>query len=98
MAKMWSGSKKTYILNHSCMEFSPDKELMENPFCFSIPLCYFNLLDDGTGEIFIKIFFPRVTHFLPVLPSQECVDFKFILSLLSCIKALEHVLNVNIVC
>lgn len=52
VTKMWSGSRKTYILNHSCMEFSPEDELLENPFCFSIPLCYFNFLDDVTGEIF----------------------------------------------
>ena len=52
VAEMWSGSRKTYILNHSCMEFSSENELLENPFCFSIPLCYFNFLNDGTGEMF----------------------------------------------
>jgi len=49
---MWSpGSKKTYVLNRSCMDLftSPCKE-KENPFCFSIPVTYFNFLDSDQGE------------------------------------------------
>lgn len=51
---MWlRSSKKTYVLNRSCMDLfsSPSKD-QENPFCFSIPVTYFNFLDNEKGEKF----------------------------------------------
>lgn len=54
ISNMWCGSKKSYVLNQSCTELSQfsDKERRgSNPFCFSIPLSYFNLLEnDFKGE------------------------------------------------
>lgn len=56
ISNMWCGSKKSYVLNHSCMELShspADDRRSSNPFCFSIPLSYFNLLEnDFKGEVF----------------------------------------------
>ena len=57
---MWPSSKKTYVLNRSCMELyrnpsdlyrTPSKR-KENPFCFSIPVTYFSFLDSEKGKKF----------------------------------------------
>ena len=56
---MWSGSKKKYVLNQSCVELFRDPTLYqtpskhkENPFWFSIPASYFNF-DFGKGKEFL---------------------------------------------
>ena len=63
-SKMWCGSKKSYVLNRSCTELSQSEKERRgsNPFCFSIPLSYFNLLEnDFKGEEF-HCFFSSCTN------------------------------------
>jgi hypothetical protein len=84
ISNMWCGSKKSYVLNQSCTELSqsPSKERKgSNPFCFSIPLSYFNLLEnDFKGEEFCPVSFPYVQMYdCFILPMswpcwQECAD------------------------
>ena len=65
---MWSGSKKCYVLNQSCMDLSHspwEERRKSNPFCFSIPLSYFNLLEnDFKGEVLFYVCFLLVQMYL----------------------------------
>lgn len=86
---MWPlSSKKTYVLNRSCMDLfsSPSKD-QENPFCFSIPVTYFNFLDNEKGEKFYssRIFtyseLELLGHCLQMCLSEAIVGWMLVIGL-----------------
>ena len=93
ISNMWCRSKKSYVLNQSCAElsqFSAKERRGSNPFCFSIPLSYFNLLEnDFKGEEYGILSFSSCTY-VPLFPTDSAMTTCVWLCLQECAELCDN--------